>query len=364
MQLTETEIAKKIYSYIGQNITYSSLDFRQSGYVPQKPSKTIITKLGDCKDVSTLFVALSTMAGLKSNLVLVLTNDYGFKSVKLPAIEFNHCIVKVSIDGKDQFLELTDKYLPFMAMPISLYNANALVISFDKAENEKSALINIPFTNALQNKSKITTTIQVDDASKYFTNRHTINGAGKSYYNELFSNAITDDLRKKEFEDDYNARLKKIINFDGFELIQNETYDSGITFETRFSISERLQSLGSLKVLDIPFIDKTYTRNIIAQDKRNFEINYISYENTNNYDTEVILNLSPDKKFVEVPESKKFMWRGHSYELNYDLVSPNSLRVTRIVSIPLENISTQEYPEYKKFVEDIIEAEEQIVGFK
>jgi hypothetical protein len=363
-QLTETEIAKKIYSYIGQNITYSSLDFRQSGYVPQKPAKTITTKLGDCKDVSTLFVALATQAGLKSNLVLVLTNDYGFKTVKMPAIEFNHCIVKVTIDGKDHFLELTDKYLPFMAMPMSLYQASALVISFDKAENEKSVLINIPFTNALQNISKVTTTIQVDDTSKYFVNRHTIHGAGKSYYNELFSNAISDDMRKKEFEEDYNAKLKKIVNFDGFSLIQNETFDSGITFETKFSISERLQSLGNLKVLDIPFIDKTYTRSVISQDKRNFDINYISYENTNKYDTEVILNLSPDKKFIEVPESKKFSWREHSYELNYDLISPNSLKVTRIVSIPWENISTQDYTEYKKFVEDIIEAEEQIVGFK
>jgi Tfp pilus assembly protein PilF len=135
--LSQNEIATMIYAYIENNITYSSLDFRQSGYVPQKPSKTITTKLGDCKDVSTLFVALAQNAGLKANLVLVLTNDNGYKSMPLPSIDFNHCIVKTNIDGNDVFLELTDKYLPFKALPKSLFNANALVVSFDKSVNEK-----------------------------------------------------------------------------------------------------------------------------------------------------------------------------------------------------------------------------------
>src|SRR5690606_36495015 len=57
-KLSEEEKAQKIYAYIQDNITYSFLDFRQSGYVPQKPSKTITTKLGDCKDLSALFVTL------------------------------------------------------------------------------------------------------------------------------------------------------------------------------------------------------------------------------------------------------------------------------------------------------------------
>ena len=149
--LSDDEKAKAIYSYIEKNITYSSLDFRQSGYVPQKPSKTITTKLGDCKDVSTLFVALSEYAGLKSNLVLVSTNDNGFNSMRLPSKDFNHCIVQTKIDNKVVFLELTDKYLPYRMLPTSLYNANALVISFDKKENETSKLISIPFDATIQN---------------------------------------------------------------------------------------------------------------------------------------------------------------------------------------------------------------------
>src|SRR5690606_20488544 len=125
-QLSETDRAEIIYNYFRQTFTYSYVSFKQSGFVPQKPSKTIKTGLGDCKDFSTLFVTLAKMAEVESNLVLVLTSDYGKKNMILPNTEFNHCIVKANLDGKEHFIELTDKYLPFKSLPMSLREATAL----------------------------------------------------------------------------------------------------------------------------------------------------------------------------------------------------------------------------------------------
>jgi len=362
--LSQEEVAKKIYSYIENNIKYSSLDFRQSGYVPQKPSKTITTKLGDCKDVSTLFVALSQLAGLKSNLVLVTTNDNGFTSMLLPSNDFNHCIVKVMIDNKEYFLELTDKYLPFKALPSSLYHANALVISFDKAENEKSKIIAIPFDNALRNVSKSSSVVTIDDKSKNFINTFTVEGANKAYYNELFSDATTEDVRKKKIEEDYNAKLKKVVTLQSSKIIKNELYDKDITFETQFTIPERIQTVGNLKITDVPLLDKVYTRDIIALETRKYDIDYFSYETSNEYQSEVILNIAADKKFTEIPESKTFTFKGHKYQILFELVKPNSLKVTRNVTLNWDKITVSEYPEFKKYVDDVIAAEEQIVGFK
>ncbi|MEC4003777.1 transglutaminase domain-containing protein [Flavobacterium sp. SUN052] len=362
--ISQEEIAKKIYAYIENNIKYSSLDFRQSGYVPQKPSKTITTKLGDCKDVSTLFVALSELAGLKANLVLVTTNDNGFTSMLLPSNDFNHCIVKVKIDDKDYFLELTDKYLPFRALPSSLYHANALVISFDKAENEKSKIISIPFDNALKNTATALSVITIDDKSKNFVTTFKVQGANKSYYNELFSDATTEDVRKKKFEEDYNAKLKKVVTLQSSKVVKNEMFDKDITFETQFNISERLQTVGNLKITDIPFLDKVYTRDIIALETRKYDIDYFSYETSNEYQSEIILNIPADKKFTEIPESKTFTFKGHKYQITFEQLKPNSLKVTRTVALTWDNITTAEYADYKKYVDDVIAAEEQIVGFK
>jgi predicted Zn-dependent protease len=363
-RISQEEIAKKIYSYIGNNIEYSSLDFRQSGFVPQKPAKTITTKLGDCKDVSTLFVALSQLAGMKANLVLVTTNDNGFTSMTLPSNDFNHCIVRVIIDGKEYFLELTDKYLPFKALPSSLYNANALVISFEKTENETSKIISIPFENALKNSATTMTTVTIDDKSKSFTNTFTVSGANKSYYNEIFSAATTEDIRKKKFEEDYSIKLKKVVALLSSKIIKNEIYDKDLIFETQFTISEKVQTVGSLKITDIPFLDKVYTRDIIALENRKYDINYFLYETNNEYNSDVILNIPQDKKFTEIPESKTFTFKNHNYNITFELIKSNVLKVVRNVTLNWDKIAVSDYLDFKKYVEDVITAEEQIIGFK
>jgi predicted Zn-dependent protease len=362
--LSEEVIAKKIYTYIEENIKYSSQDFRQSGYVPQKPSKTITTKLGDCKDVSTLFVAFSQLAGLKSNLVLVSTNENSSNMMSLPSKDFNHCIVRTTINGKEYFLELTDKFLPFKALPTSLYKANALVISFDKNENENSSLIQIPFDNAIVNELHTTSVVNITDKDINFVNTHKVIGSNKSYFNELFSSFTTEDVRKKDIEDQYNSKLKKTVKLISSKLIKNEIFDDAIEFETQISVSEKPKSVGNLKIIDIPFIDKVYTRDIIGQETRNYDINYITYENNIDYNSVVILNIPEGKKFTEVPENKTFTFKEHSYTINFDLVNPNSLKITRIVKTPWHNITTAEYPEYKTYVEEILAVEEQVVGFK
>lgn len=126
--LTNFEKAKRIYNYIVTNIRYSSVSFRQSNFVPQNVSKTISTKLGDCKDLSTLFVSLLNKAGIQGQLVLVDTRDNGSKDMLLPSMEFNHCIALAKIDGKDYYIELTDSNLPFGSLPSTLYGALTLVI--------------------------------------------------------------------------------------------------------------------------------------------------------------------------------------------------------------------------------------------
>ena len=362
--ISQDEIAKKIYIYIEKNITYSYLDFRQSGFIPQKPSKTINTKLGDCKDVSTLFVALAEMAGLKSNLVLISTNDNSETAMLVPNSNFNHCIVKVILNNKDYFLELTDKYLPYKALPNSLYNANGLVISFDKIENDKSKLIKIPFDNAMKNLVNIITELKIDDKSKNYKSTITFEGASKAYYNELFSEATTSEVRNKKIEEELNTVLKKVVVLKETKILKNDFFEKDITFQTNFNVSERLQTVGSLKITDVPFLTNVYTRNIITLENRKYDIIYNKYENVKEYKSEIFLNIDADKKFTEIPKNQNFNFLGHTYKITYVLLKPNQLKVNRLVTLSLENIKTTDYLNFKKYIEEVIATEEQVIGFK
>ncbi len=362
--LNDNAKAEKIYKYICENITYSSLDFRQSGYVPQKPSKTLTSKLGDCKDLSTLFVTLAEKAGVKSNLVLVLTNDNGFKTLLLPSRDFNHCIVRAILDGKETFIEMTDKYLPFKAIPSSLYKANALIIHFDKSQNENSKLISLPISNGIKNIRKTVSNVTILDDKKVFENKHYISGSGKSYYNEIFATETTEDVRKKEFEDYLNRVLNKSIVYQEAKVLTTDQFSEKIDYLTKFIVNEKNQKLGATQIINIPFLDEVYTKDLISEEKRNYPINYLAYENTNEYLNEINFTLPATKKFTDLPTNKILNYKGHKYALEFKLIKPNVLQIKRKVTTGTEEITTAEYPEFKKYIEEVLNTEEQVIGFK
>jgi transglutaminase-like putative cysteine protease len=125
------EKARSIYEFILKNIRYSSVSFRQSAFMPQKASSVLQTKLGDCKDLSTLYAAMAREAGLEANLVLLNTRDNGEESLNLPSVDFNHCIVKVKAGSQVWHLELTDSNLPFGSLPNGDIGGLALEIPYN-----------------------------------------------------------------------------------------------------------------------------------------------------------------------------------------------------------------------------------------
>ena len=76
------------------------------------------------------------------------------------------------------------------------------------------------------------------------------------------------------------------------------------------------------------------------------------------------MNIDEGKKFTEIPENKILKYKEHKYSIMYELVKPNVLKINRNVTLSWENISKEAYPEFKKYVEDVLEIEKQIVGFK
>ncbi|MBB4805560.1 hypothetical protein HNP38_000832 [Chryseobacterium defluvii] len=360
----DTEKAEKIYNYIEKNVTYSYVDFRQSGYIPQKPSKTLVTKLGDCKDLSTLFVILGNQAGLKSNLVLVQTNNNSPQQLLLPNLSFNHCIVKVNLNGKDTFLEMTDKYLPFNSAVKLNYKAKGLVINTDKT-NGNAGLIDISMDNNTKTVYKTISEVNVNGDNHNFLTRQYVMGETKSYFNDFFQEEQTDEYRKKEMEEQYGSVLDKVINVKSVKLLEGKDLTAKpLAYELQFNINDKPQSVGSLKIMKIPFVTKPFTKEIIATENRNTDIQYTKYEKQNEYFEEVYLNIPEGMKFIEIPENKSLSYNNLKYSISYELQQNNRLKVTRKADTPWDNIKKEQYPEFKKFVEEAINSENQILGYK
>lgn len=363
--MNDTQKAEKIYNYIEKNVTYSSVDFRQSGYIPQKPSKTLVTKLGDCKDLSTLFVILGNQAGLKSNLVLVQTNDNSVQRLILPNLSFNHCIVKVNLDGKETFLEMTDKYLPFNSVVKGNYKAKGLVIYTDKSASGNSDLIDISIDNNTKTSFKTISEVNINGDLQNFSTKQFVMGETKSYYNDFFQDSQTEDFRKKNLEEEFGSVLDKVISVKSVKLLDGKDLTAKpLSYEVQFNINDKPQSVGSLKIMKIPFVTKPFTKEVVATENRSTDIQYTKYEKQNDYFEEVYLNIPEGMKFIEIPENKTLAYNGFNYSINYNLEKNNRLKITRKADTPWDNIKKEQYPEFKKFVEDAINAENQILGYK
>ena len=99
--------------------------------------------------------------------------------------------------------------------------------------------------------------------------------------------------------------------------------------------------------------------------KRNFPIEYTQYENVNHYSTSYEILLPEGRKFVEIPESVVYNFKSHKYAINYKLISEDKLMVEIISDTDIaNNISINEYNEFRSYVSKVIEAKESFIGFK
>ena len=360
---TENEKSKRIYYYLMENFSYSHVSFRQSGFVPQRPSKTIKSKLGDCKDFSTLYVTLAQMAGLKSHLVLVLTSDYGKQSMILPSQDFNHCIVKVYIDGNPQYLELTDNNLPYRAIPTSLENATALDIPnkvVTKVTKGIYPLQDIAHTPTIIESNMV---YRLNDKTHKLKIESILKGSINSNYAAIFKEDNYGVIKTK-ITDDFKGRLLEDFSLDSIYDIRYTLESPVISYTTDLTINETMDEIGSMKVFRIPAVNNAYNTSIISDEKRNFPIEYIFYENADVYASTYTIILDENESFVEVPESASFSYKKHKYTIGYELVKPNELHIAIMAHTSKERIEPDEYEAFKSYVKSVVDAKEQLIGYK
>jgi hypothetical protein len=353
--------AKRIYDYIVSNIRYSSLSFRQNGYKPQQISKIINTRLGDCKDLVSLFVALTARAGIKAQFVLVDTRDNGSKDIQIPSMEFNHCISLVHLEGKDYYIELTDSNLPFGSLPMILNGALSLIIPpyGAKAETELLPLVAknrtpdklIRITNVMINGNDLKMNVE----SKRYGS---IISAWKNDYATLNS-----EKQKETYEQMLSNSNKNPVKLESLSFAGLTGTNDSLIIKTNYTIKNEVISAGSMSMLKVPFIDLVATLESLSADKRQYPIEYWNYENIDAYETYINIEVPVGKKLLEFPPDVSLAFKNSKYSLKY-LQSGNQLKVTRLVSIDRSDIKPEDYDKFKKFFNDIVEAESKYVVFK
>lgn len=357
--LSDLQKAKKIYEYITGNIKYLSVSFLQSGLIPQKASHVINSRLGDCKDVSTLFVAMCKAVGIKAELVLVATRDGGKNQLLVPSIDFNHCIARLSTGGKEYYIELTDDKLPFNSFFDNLKNASALLIH-DEASGTKSELQRLNPTTRNLNQVIRTSEMRFEENNIFIKKSNLKTGVFASNMRSSFRDLGPQDQMKdmqKAISGDYNQTVLTALNFKNLEGVKDS-----VTYTYDFKAPESVSEIGGMKIVALPWSEKAKSSDFSFSENREFPIDLWKME-ADVEEENLTIYLPQKMALAEIPEKENLVCPVAEYSQEFT-VSGNTIKAKRKFRFTKEIVEKEQLKEFETFYRKMVAADNRQIAMK
>jgi hypothetical protein len=330
--------------------------------IPQKASRTLNTKLGDCKDVSTLFVAMCKELGLKANLILVDTRDNGEKHLNLPSVDFNHCIAQLQVAGKTYYIELTDQKLSFSSIPHVDLNSNILFIprDGDSAATQLTKLNskNRPANNVIReselkfdNNDIILLRKSVKTGMFAAQMRAQYSDQGKEKQEKLITQAISSDF----------TSVAKLLSLSFDDL---KTLKDSVTYTYSFNVKNELSEVVGIKIFRIPWSEAVRSLDFLSLETRKYPFLLWNYNAMETSHETVNIEIPKGKVLAEQPKSISLTCNAADYSLTYTTTSPGKLKVVREMKFKKEKVLPEEYAAFRDFFNKVAEADSKQLGFK
>lgn len=358
--LSDLEKAKMIYDYVTQEIRYVSESFIQSGLVPQKASRVIASKQGDCKDVSTLFVALCKTQGIEANLVLVNTKDEGLGDMMLPSIAFNHCIAHLLCDGKDYYLELTSNNVPFAAGEQSLKNAFTLDIPNDLSVVTDRKIIN-PETrigDSVIRKTKVT----FDQGKMTVSKSNERFGLMSSYTR----NTYRDVGKKEQFKkmEEAVSGTYPTIELKDLDFVRGlDSNTQSVVYEYSYEVPSVFTEISGLQIFKLPWADNYEEFSFASLKERKHPVRLWKYFYAEEYTETLEIEIPEGKKVSEIPADEVYKNKYFDYSLTF-VLEGNTLIAKRYFAYNEDILEVDDYKETKELLVKILKADSKQIAFR
>ncbi len=358
--LTQIEKARIFYNYIQKTIRYSSVSFRQSGTVPQKASEVLITRIGDCKDLAILFNSMCSVAGIKTNMVLVSRRENGNSADGLPSFDFDHAISKAELDGKPYYIELTSSYLPFATLGESLINASVLEVNNDPQVKVVPITLR-PETRQPNNSFReVTASFDGDNLIQSVSTKRTgMMAVGFRYfYRDLGNDERLKELTKSLSSDYSNIKLSS-LNIDSSLYNCSDTLRYSYTY-----VAPRVfTKIQDLSIVKIPLNDRLSPMQFLSPEERIYPITAWSYSTFDTICENVTIEFPANKTIAEIPKSVHYSCNQADYSMTFS-VNGRTLYVTRKMVNKLDTVPISDYATYRSFIESVVNADNLQIGFK
>jgi hypothetical protein len=303
------------------------------------------------------------MAGISAQMVLVDTRNNGQKHIILPEVEFNHCIVKADLDNKKYYIELTDSYLPFGSLPNDLIGATILEIPNSSNNSEKAELHFLKADNRTKDVIKRIIDITTAGSDLNISVKTIKQGNPSSAVRSVYM-SLDYDKQLKELEGATAKGYKNHIRLNDAKFNDLDKLNDSVEYTYSYRVKDEIAEIGSLRTFRVTYPDVIASLDNFSADTRIYPVNYWAYEDIDIYETVINIKAPAGAKFVELPASENFSFKGMQFSIQYILKAADKLSVIRKFSNPRNNIAAEDYPAFKSFFERIVKAEQRFIAFK
>lgn len=342
----------RIHRYITGTIRYSFVPFRQSAWIPQPAREVLATRIGDCKDMSSLGKSLLDCAGIPSGLVLVDTRDRNSIYPSFVGPNFNHCILSCTIDGSRLFVDMTDADLSVENLPRMDQGAIALVI-----DEGVDSLIHLPIdsSDARTIAREVSSAVGEDGAlSRYVKTVKTGLFAGQMRGGYRFQAPTEQDKRlRAALVDDWPD-----VSIDTFALGDLDTLSDTVRYEYRYTVTNGVSLSSNTAIVPLNIPDRITGEHFPNEEERHYDIDMThAWFGIGTYTTAGTLEVPPGWRLINRPDPVRLESENGTYslELNQEGTTVTFRRSARFDYA--NPVSTGEYPALREFLSSVAKAD-------
>ncbi|MEO9571643.1 MAG: DUF3858 domain-containing protein [Polaribacter sp.] len=334
------EKAKNIYRFIQNHYTWNEKYWSNKD---AKVKQAFDNKTGDIGEINLSLYNSLKAAEIETKLAVLSTRNNGIPTKLFPVIyDYNYVIVKTNIDGKNYFLDASNKYLPFGQVPIRTLNGEAREINY----KEKSSWVAL--------KPKYSSTVNFTCKLK-LSEEGVFEGNLMISKNGYFAVEQREEIslkNKDSYLDDFEAKYID-VEVEDYTVKNLNNLDKTLheIFKVRIEMGEELGNKLRLN----PFLFNRVSKNPFKLKERNYPVDF-AYTRRKNY----YLNLEiPDNyKIISLPKKRAISLPNKGGKFTINIIQRNNIiTISTRIQINRSIFSSEEYFALKEFYKQIILSE-------
>lgn len=354
---TPEEKLEALFNFVRDRVRYIAIEIGIGSYQPHEAGQVLNNRYGDCKDMTTLLVAMAKAAGIDVYPTLISTWYNGRTDTSIISqAHFNHVIGMAKLaDGKTIWMDPTEKRCPFGELP--WYDQDRIVVSVERglAHIERT-----PQYAANKNQSSRHWDIQVDSRG---------NASGTATM--TFTGAQASELRR-QMQAMHPARISAwfgrellslfpLVQYEDVQIENMDQYDEPLIILSRFSANRLMMQNGDLYSFHPGEFSAFDWHQLFSEPKRKFSIQLkhpllISDSLEITY-PENWLGISGVVDDSKANEFGNFYWK-------MEVLAPGKAIFNNRFELNATHILPEQYTDFRSFLSQIAVSNQRLVLFK